>query len=923
MIEPFYNNQPLAFPTANNLADWVNDTRTDYPSDKSILDLFEYQVEKTPDALAVVCQLERVTYRELNNAANVLAHRLILHGIQPGAFVGICMERSIAMVVSTLAILKTGSAYVPLDTSYPIERLSFMVEDLNIKEIIASAGEHSLLEQLNAEALYYDEPEKKRDGDWTKNLGISRRFDQTAYIMYTSGSTGKPKGVIVPDRAIVRLVRNTNYVSIGEADVMAHISNVSFDAATFEIWGALLNGAPLVILDKDTILSPKLFSNALRQFKVSVIFLTTALFNFHARQQPWVFASVRVVLFGGEAADRNAVALVLKEGIPGYLINAYGPTENTTFSTFYAISDVPADLKSIPIGKPISNSQAYILNNRMQPVAPGEPGELYVGGDGVAKGYVNSPDLTSEKFIPNPFCDDPEARLYKTGDIVHWLPDGNIEFLDRADDQVKIRGFRVERGEIKAAIDQMPLIHDSVVLIKDDPLKGKFLVGFFTSNSGETIPVTEIREFLHVKLPEYMIPSAFMQINSIPLTPNGKIDFAILKSIEIKFTSTANNAGALLSTDEKTIISIWQEVLGVESIGVNDVFFDLGGNSLMVVRVLTRINEVFQVELPMWTFYENPTVAGLCEQLYLSFVRGPNFSREKKPTMIKINEKGSNPPVFFVHPFYDAHSYYELAHQLGPDQPTFSFEPNYQNLAQLDDLTIETIATTYLNLLYEYKPNGPYCLCGWSLGAVIAMEMIRQINASGKEAPQLILLDPAPLFHDYGFYLIRNKFFRNLASGLLRTDGYFKYWYKKRTSFYEAAAWFGRKAMAALHTFFSSDKNKAMPQREISKNNSQAGVPAAVIYKTLKPHLTAYSLFRPSEVVCSAISFWTKDEYRPPLQRIWESPLLQRFIGYRAYIKGSYHEKKVPGDHESMLLKPHVELLASEMLKFIEGSKSE
>ncbi|HOM71830.1 MAG TPA: amino acid adenylation domain-containing protein, partial [Armatimonadota bacterium] len=420
------------------LIEW-NDTATDYPKDAALHRLFEQQVERTPDAVAVEFPDGVLTYRELNRRANRLAYHLRDLGVQDGSMVGLCVDRSAEMIVGMLAILKAGGAYVPLDPDYPSERLSFMIKDAGVTVLL---GKKQLINQVSTSGVTCVCMETDGElvvGNPDSNLSCSADGESIAYVIYTSGSTGTPKGIAVPHRAVSRLVLNTNYVSLGPSDVVAQASNSSFDAATFEIWGALLNGARLVGIQRDTLLSPHDLAGFIRSKGVTTLFLTTALFNRVAMECPSAFSPLECLLFGGEAVDPGCVRKVLQADPPKRLLHVYGPTENTTFTTWYEVCDVPEDAVTVPIGRPISNTQVYVLDSYQQPVPVGVEGELVISGDGLAVGYLGRPELTAEKFIQNPFG---EGRFYRTGDLVRQLNDGSIVFVGRLDDQVKIRGFR-------------------------------------------------------------------------------------------------------------------------------------------------------------------------------------------------------------------------------------------------------------------------------------------------------------------------------------------------------------------------------------------------------------------------------------------------------------------------------------------------
>ncbi len=491
------------------LVEW-NNTITDYPDNKCIHQLFEAQVESNPDAIAVVFEQQKLTYWELNSKANQLAHYLQKLGVVPETLVGICVERSLEMVVGLLAILKAGGAYVPLDPNYPSSRLDYMVEDAQLSIILTQEKWQHHLSDTKASVICLDTDEEIINQQSQQMPENQITANQLAYVIYTSGSTGKPKGVTIPHQGVVRLVSNTNYVQLEATDRVAQVSNTSFDAATFEIWGALLHGAVVVVITKSLLLYPQEFVNYIKQEKITTLFLTTALFNQLAYSVPEAFSTLKNLLFGGEAVDPKSVKQVVEKGAPERLLHVYGPTENTTFSSWYKVSEVAEGATNLPIGKPISNTQIYILDPNLQPVPIGVVGELHIGGDGLAIGYHNRPELTAEKFIPNPFDkskvksgatprrrktqgnahqESQKSKLYKTGDLARYLADGNIEFIGRIDHQVKVRGYRIETGEIEAVLNSYPEVKETVVVAREDNPGDKRLVAYIVPETQTTITI--------------------------------------------------------------------------------------------------------------------------------------------------------------------------------------------------------------------------------------------------------------------------------------------------------------------------------------------------------------------------------------------------------------------------------------------------
>ncbi|MDB9513950.1 amino acid adenylation domain-containing protein [Kamptonema animale CS-326] len=603
-----------------------NNTRRDYPRNRCVHELFEEIAEQNSSAIALTFSGQQFTYRELNDRSNQLAHYLQKLGVGAGVLVGLCAARSRDTIIGMLGILKAGGAYLPLDPSYPRDRLNFMLADAGVNVLLVQSKLAENFTGFEGAIVCLDDLEIFAK-ESIENLTNTAKSDNLAYIIYTSGSTGKPKGVAVPHKAINRLVINTNYIKILPSDKVAQVSNTSFDAATFEIWGALLNGAQLVVINTETMLSPRELASEIRQQGITILFLTTALFQKTAGSVPQAFNSLKYLLFGGEVADPKCVREVLQKGPPEHLIHVYGPTENTTFSAFYCVGDVPEQAASVPIGKPIANTQIYILDNYLQPVPIGIPGELHVGGDGLAEGYLNRPDLTAEKFIPNPFTANSElgelrdAKLYKTGDLARYLPDGNIEFLGRIDSQVKIRGYRIELGEIEAMLNQYPGVKAATVIVREDIPGDKYLAAYIVLHSiNYKLQVNQLqsgnlRQFLQQKLPGYMVPKTLAVLESLPLTPNGKVDRAVLLKIDAETGDRQENYVAPRTEVEEVLAQIWAKVLGKQQVSVCDNFFELGGHSLLATQLISRIRDAFQIELSVRNLFESPTTASLAKYI--------------------------------------------------------------------------------------------------------------------------------------------------------------------------------------------------------------------------------------------------------------------------------------------------------------------
>jgi aspartate racemase len=595
------------------LVEW-NQTKQDYPGNKCVHELFEEQVERVPEATAVIFEDRQLTYRQVNEHANQLARYLQGLGVGPETLVGICVERSLEMVVGLLGILKAGGAYVPLDPSYPKERLAFMLEDTQAPVLLAQSTLLDRIPTANARVIRLALGVTSWAQESPENLDPAVRPENLAYVIYTSGSTGKPKGVQVLHRGVARLVFGVEYARFDASRVFLQLAPISFDASTLEIWGALLHGATCVIAPSE-VQTPQEIGQLVRNHQVTTLWLTSSLYNTVIDLTPSALSSVSELLIGGEALSPLHVQRGLRMLPQTQMINGYGPTENTTFTCCYRIPmQFDRNALSIPIGRPISNTQVYILDNRRNPVPVGVAGELHIGGDGLARGYVNCPELTAEKFIFNPFSGEPGARLYRTGDLARYLPDGNIEFLGRTDHQVKVRGFRIELGEIESVLTGYPGVREAVVAAREDVPGDKRLVAYLmTSNGGEPPKVSELRSLLQAKLPEYMVPSAFVTLDRFPLTPNGKVDRKALPRPDLQ----SEPAGFVppASATEKALANIWSEVLGIKQVGLHDNFFELGGHSLLATRAASRASAVFQVDLPLRMLFEHPALAGLAGQI--------------------------------------------------------------------------------------------------------------------------------------------------------------------------------------------------------------------------------------------------------------------------------------------------------------------
>ncbi len=590
-----------------------NDTRRDYPRDETIPALFEREVRRSPGATALVSAEDgrTLTYDALNRRANQLARHLRDLGVRPEMRVAIHLERSFDAVVSMLAILKAGGAYVPLDPRLPLKRASHVLEDSGASVVLSVEPLADALPAVWARLICLDSDAGAIARQSDANPPRAGSALGLAHILYTSGSTGAPKGVAVVHRGVVRLVRGTDFAHLGPDEVFLQAAPLSFDASTFEIWGALLNGGRLVILSAQT---PGLddLAEAIRAHAVTTLWLTAGLFHLAVDQRLSDLKPLRQLLAGGDVLSPPRVRRVLEE-IPGCaLVNGYGPTESTTFAACHVIRSLPASAATVPIGRPIANTQIYLLDSERRWVPPGETGELYIGGDGLARGYWNSPERTAESFVKSPFDAEADARLYRTGDLARLLPDGNLEFLGRADHQIKVQGFRVELSEIESALARHAAVSCNVVDARQTSAGGQRLVAYVVLRPGEEASDAELRAFLQQELPEYMVPPAFVRLSSLPLTGNGKVD---RRALPEPVGASAGTASPPRSMTEETIAQVWRSVLDLEAIDCDENFFDLGGNSLLLIDAHARLQKLLAISMPITTLFEYPTVRSLARSL--------------------------------------------------------------------------------------------------------------------------------------------------------------------------------------------------------------------------------------------------------------------------------------------------------------------
>ncbi|WP_449301162.1 amino acid adenylation domain-containing protein [Pseudomonas citri] len=710
----------------HQLLEVFNATARAYPQDKTVQGLFEAQVLACPEATAVVHDAQSLSYAELNHRANRLAHHLVGLGVQPGDCVAIALERSVELLVSQLAVLKCAAVYVPLDVSAPLERQQFMVQDSGARVVLtlngAVAPEATLCVDLDSVVL--DES--------SDNLALLQSAESVAYIMYTSGSTGTPKGVLVPHRAINRLVINNGYADFNTRDRVAFASNPAFDASTLDVWAPLLNGGCVVVVEQDVLLTQERFAALLTEQAVSVLWMTAGLFHQYAAGLMPVFKQLRYLIVGGDVLDPAVIGRVLKEGAPQHLLNGYGPTEATTFTTTHEITAVGEG--GIPIGRPIGNTRVYVLDANQQPVPVGVAGELYIGGDGVALGYLNRPELTAEKFVTDPFSADPAALLYRTGDLARWRVDGTVDYLGRNDDQVKIRGFRIELGEIEARLTGHEAVREAVVLAREEVPGQKRLVAYFTQNdANQTVTLEALREHLHAQLPDYMVPAAYVQLTAWPLTANGKLDRKALPAPD-QHAVVSRVYEAPQGEVEILIAQVWQDLLGLQQVGRHDNFFELGGHSLLAIRLVGLLAQA-NLTVSLAELFQHDTIASIAAMLQ---TRPADIQLEE--AFVPVRTTGQQNPLFLVHEFSGLDFYFPvLGKHIDPDIPVYGLPAIPWGEPQLQ--TMECLASRLVGIIRSVQPKGPYRLAGWSFGGVLAYETAIQLIGLDEQVEFVGLID--------------------------------------------------------------------------------------------------------------------------------------------------------------------------------------
>ncbi|KYC41483.1 hypothetical protein WA1_15580, partial [Scytonema hofmannii PCC 7110] len=888
------------------LLEW-NDTRVESPQHQCIHQLFEAQVALTPNAVAVVFEDLQLTYDELNSRANQLAHELRSLGVGADVLVGICVERSLSAIVGLLAILKAGGAYVPLDPESPTERMSFVLQDTQLSVLVTQQHLVAKFPSIQARVLCLD-------SDWhhiARNSAANPLNGTTpthlAYVIYTSGSTGLPKGVLVNHNCVTRLFAATQpWYDFNSQDVWTLFHSIAFDFSVWEIWGALLYGGRLVVVPYLVTRSPESFYQLLSQQKVTILNQTPSAFRqlMQAEQSMATVTnlSLRLVIFGGESLEINSLHPWFERHGDRHpqLVNMYGITETTVHVTYRPLSKDDFHSTLSLIGRPIPDLQVYVLDEHQRLVPIGVPGEMYVGGAGVSRGYLNRPELTAQRFISHPFHNSTGGdRLYKTGDLARYLPNGELEYLGRIDNQVKIRGFRIELGEIEALLSQHHHVQANCVIVREDTPGDLRLVAYIVPHIDHAPTPNSLRSFLKQKLPDYMVPNAIVLLESLPLTNNGKVDRRALKAPV--HSSGSDTFVSPRNTVELQLVQIWSQILQVDNVGVKDNFFDLGGHSLLAVHLMTQMKQQFGKDIPLAMLFQHPTIEDL------AIVVQKDTDTSPWSPLVAIQPTGSNPPLFCVpgaggFPFY----LYNLARCLGPDQPFYSFQAQSQDgeLAQI--CTVEEIADDYIQAMQAVQPQGPYFLGGHSFGGKVVLEMAQQLLLQGQVVALVAIFDTiVPIVHG------------------------------KQQEF-DDATWLIDIAKSMQVAFAKDLEMDAEPLRSLAPAEQLEYVleylhllevvPPNTDTSYLKHLLQAYktnntTVYLPQQVNPVPITLFRASESISQDLSVLPSEILQDLSwGWSKFSSKPVDIHFVPGNHVSMMTQPHVQVLAERLSLCLQNS---
>ena len=870
-----------------------NDTTTDYPQNQTIIDLFEQQVTKNPDHIALVFEDQSLNYQQLNAKANQLAHYLLSITTPSGSallshnpLVAIAVERSMEMVIGLLAILKAGGAYIPIDPSYPKARIRYLLDDsaapllLTQRHLSAPLS----LEALDHECVMVCLDEVDLAEQSIENPRVKSHAEDLAYVIYTSGSTGKPKGVMVENSNVV------NFLDAFEKQA-PHITPLkgiftvpfSFDLSVWEIFSQLCYGGTLHVLSQDTLLDTDLLTNYLLNKQISSAYIAPALLDLIASNLKKQGNPLQRLLVGVEPISQKVLQEFRTLSNELYIINGYGPTEATVCATFYKFTHAIENERRTPIGKAVANYQIYILNTNNQPQPPGFPGELCIAGVGLARGYLNRPDLTAEKFIEVELFGHTE-RIYKTGDVARWLPDGNLEYLGRLDHQVKLRGFRIELGEIEAVLLQHNNVKQATVVLHekgDNP----YLAAYVTLIKPLENIAHTLRTWLETRVPNYMLPTFFVQLDSMPLTPNGKINRKALPEPEMQHSN--RQFVAPRDSLELRLVLLWEKILGISPVSIVDNFFEVGGDSLLSIRLISNINAEFGVRIPLHMIFQNSTI----EQL-ASMLRQDGVTSDWSP-LVCLQAEGPKTPLFCVHAAGGiVFRYIQTASLLGTERPFYGIQA--RGIEPGDEMyaSIEEMAMDYVQAIRNIQPKGPYLLSGWSFGGTVAFEMARILEQAGETVPYLLMIDsPSPFIDSYEkdeveFLLERLR----SAAGLALDDVYQQ-----------------NSREARMLYLFKEQKLAGMFAPDMDINDAELRL------KIHMHHNEILCQYRPAGSFNGKIIFFKPTETIP-----FDTKMQKPIPAWEAFAGAGIEVHEAPGNHFNMFSPTNTPVLAKKMKECIE-----
>ena len=888
-------------------------TETPCPTEKLIHQLFEEQVGRAANAIALIYEGQSLTYAALNERADLLAGYLRGQGVVPDTLVGICMERSLEMVVGLLGILKAGGAYVPLDPSYPRDRLSYMLADAAPRIILTQERLQSLVPESSAEVITLDtaSSEARRTSAGLAPSTSGLRPAHLAYVIYTSGSTGRPKGAMNEHRAVVnRLVWMQDQYRLGPRDRVLQKTPFSFDVSVWEFFWPLASGACLVIARPEGHRDPAYLEDLIEKASVTTVhFVPSMLQAFLQQHGAGRCSSLRHIICSGEELSASLQNRCLASFPQARLSNLYGPTECAVdVMSWECVAD--ADCRRVPIGRPIANTRIYILDDHLAPVPAGSVGEIFIGGVAVGRGYWNRPDLTASRFMGDPFNPEPGARMYKTGDLGRWRPDGALEYLGRNDHQVKIRGFRIELGEIEAQLARCTGVREGAVLTREDIEGEKRLVAYLVPEDPARLPTAkELRERLMGTLPEYMVPSAFVILERMPVSPNGKLDRKALPAphpaayVRRPYQPPTGKV-------EQSLADIWQSLLRVERIGRDENFFDLGGHSLLAVALAERIRGELGTELPLSAILEAPTIEHLARRMAADMACD---------SLVLIRPGAGGPPVFLIHDAYgETLLYRNLALLLDRRHAVYGLHPRVLPGGPMAHTRVADMAAWYISRIRSIQPRGPYYLGGLCAGGVIAFEMALQLQARSEEVGLVALLDAADTHAELKPYLGARQRLDRIAEEL---RGHLTH-----SGLHRAAVTVGKLGgklwrFTAYHAGTSWRRMRDKSRLRLLRMWLDRGRPPPRLLGRLPvfdTYLFAAAQYEPPRVLDGELVL-----FRATRGTGVDAPFIDFFsdpaFGWQSRASRGVRVVDVPGGHNSMLQEPHVSVLAARLQEAIDA----